>query len=53
MYNKSSKKPAITVIVVNKRINQRFFIENQYKDLENPPSGCVIDSTTLGEKTSD
>ncbi|CDW88329.1 piwi-like protein 1 [Stylonychia lemnae] len=51
-YNKSSNKPKITVIVVNKRINQRFFIENHNQDLENPPSGCVIDSTTVGEITS-
>jgi polyribonucleotide nucleotidyltransferase len=42
-YNKAAKKPCFTVIIVNKRITQRFFYENEYGQIENPPSGCVID----------
>jgi aubergine-like protein len=28
---------------VNKRITQRFFVENENGTIDNPPSGCVID----------
>lgn len=42
-YNLAKKKPYITVIIVNKRITQRFFIEDEYGRLQNPPSGCLID----------
>jgi aubergine-like protein len=43
-YNKAAKKPKMTVIIVNKRITQRFFIEGEDGTLNNPPSGCIIDS---------
>ena len=37
-------KPMISVVVVNKRINQRFFmIEPKTGKILNPPSGCIID----------
>jgi len=39
-------KPTICVVVVNKRITQRFFIEGP-KGLDNPPSGCIIDKTLV------
>lgn len=41
IYNKAQRKPLFTVIIVNKRITQRFFVEqNEYT--YNPPSGCII-----------
>jgi len=43
LYNKAANKPEITVVVVNKRISQRFFVTNERGQLENPPSGCIID----------
>ena len=41
--------PSFTVIVVNKRINQRFFetIEKAGKQEANPPSGTIIDSALV------
>jgi aubergine-like protein len=44
VYNKAAKKPKITLIIVNKRITQRFFVDDGYGNLSNPPSGCIIDS---------
>lgn len=38
-----SQKPEITLIVLNKRINQRFFLRDAAGNLKNPPSGCIID----------
>ena len=35
--------PELTLVVVNKRINQRFFIKDSSGRLSNPPSGCIID----------
>jgi hypothetical protein len=35
--------PKIALIVVNKRINQRFFVKDNQGRLSNPPSGCIID----------
>jgi hypothetical protein len=43
MYNKASYKPEITVVVVNKRISQRFFVKDSRGNLQNPPPGCIID----------
>ena len=43
LYNKAAEKPKITVIVVNKRISQRFFVTDEKGRLNNPPSGCIID----------
>lgn len=39
----NSVKPELTLVVVNKRINQRFFMKDQAGRLQNPPSGCIID----------
>lgn len=32
------------MVVVNKRITQRFFVKDEQGRLRNPPSGCIIDS---------
>lgn len=47
VYNRAKKQPYITVIVVNKRISQRFFIEDRNGNLSNPPSGCIIYSDVV------
>lgn len=42
--NNPEYKPHLTFIVVKKRINARFFLENERRrQLENPPPGTVID----------
>ena len=43
LYNKAAVKPEITVIVVNKRISQRFFLLDARGRVQNVPSGCIID----------
>ena len=43
LYVKEDYRPEITVIVVNKRISQRFFVKDSQGRLSNPPSGCIID----------
>lgn len=43
MYNQAEKKPKITLIIVNKRIIQNFFIKEGNR-LNNAPSGCIIDT---------
>ena len=43
VYNKVAKQPEITLIVVNKRITQRFFVKDSRGNLMNPPSGCIVD----------
>jgi hypothetical protein len=53
MYNKSAKKPAITLIIVNKRITQRFFVDNGQGSLINPPSGCIVDTKLVENEDSD
>jgi hypothetical protein len=52
-YNLAKKKPHITVIIVNKRITQRFFIEDEYGNLQNPPSGSLIDHKIVENADSD
>jgi hypothetical protein len=52
-YNLAKKKPHITVIIVNKRITQRFFIEDEHGALQNPPSGCLIDQKIVENCDSD
>ena len=37
-------KPEICVVVVNKRISQRFFVKDHNGNLSNPPPGCIIDT---------
>ena len=41
--------PKVTVIVIDKRITQKFFSVDQKKDLQNPPSGTVIDNTIVSK----
>ena len=43
MTYKKDEHPEITVVVVNKRISQRFFVKSESGRLSNPPSGCIID----------
>ncbi len=43
MYNQAGVKPKITLVIVNKRIIQNFFIMDGNNRLNNPPSGCIID----------
>ena len=45
--------PKITLIVVNKRINQRFFVEDSRGQLQNPPTGCIIDSGLVCQNLED
>lgn len=52
LYNKSEKKPYFTVIFVNKRINQRFFVEDRNGNLANPPAGTIIDSNVVQTEDS-
>jgi hypothetical protein len=43
LYPDNVKPAEITVVVVNKRISQRFFVKDEEGRLANPPSGCIID----------
>jgi len=43
MYNSAAAKPKITLVIVNKRIIQSFFVVDGTGRLSNPPSGCIID----------
>lgn len=43
LYNKSSSRPKVTLLIVNKRIIQSFFVLDNNNRLNNPPSGCIID----------
>lgn len=36
--------PAFTLVVVNKRIHQRMFIEDRNGEASNPQPGSIIDS---------
>jgi hypothetical protein len=45
-YNKA-KCPSLTLIVVNKRITQRFFVKDGNGKLMNPPNGCIIDKSLV------
>jgi aubergine-like protein len=47
LYNAIAEQPAITVVIVNKRISQRFFIEEPNGRLSNPPSGCIVDRSLV------
>lgn len=46
-YNTARQKPQITVVIVNKRITQRFFLDDGSGRLVNPPSGCLIDTQVV------
>jgi hypothetical protein len=39
--------PKITLIFVNKKISQRFFMENSQGQFVNPPSGSLIDESVV------
>jgi hypothetical protein len=52
-YNTAKTKPFITVIIVNKRITQRFFVEDERGNLQNPPSGCCIDEQIVENQDSE
>lgn len=43
LYNQVGGPPPITLVVVNKRINQRMFVSGK-GGMENPPPGSIIDS---------
>jgi aubergine-like protein len=51
-YNTAKNKPFITVVIVNKRITQRFFLEDDKQGLVNPPSGCLIDTQIVENEDS-
>ena len=51
-YNLAKKKPYITVIIVNKRITQRFFLQDDQGNYQNPPSGCCIDEKVVENSDS-
>lgn len=53
LYNKATSKPQITVVVVNKRITQRFFVKDEKGCLRNPPSGCIIDQGLVENEGQD
>jgi hypothetical protein len=52
LYNKAAEKPQITVVVVNKRISQRFFVLDAQGRPQNPPSGCIIDKQLVEKQDS-
>lgn len=37
-------QPKMTLVIVNKRINQRFFEQTAKLDIRNPPAGTIVDS---------
>jgi hypothetical protein len=47
LYNQASGIPPITLVVVNKRINQRMFITGKNGQAENPLPGSIIDSKLI------
>jgi hypothetical protein len=47
LYNQVSGPPPITLVVVNKRINQRMFITGRDGKAENPQPGSIIDSKLI------
>lgn len=53
VYNKAAKKPHLTVIIVNKRITQRFFVPDGNGQLINPPSGCIVDTGLVENDSAD
>jgi hypothetical protein len=52
LYNKVTGIPPITLVVVNKRINQRMFVKGpDGRTIENPPPGSIIDSNLVENQT--
>ena len=52
-YNQASAKPRINLIIVNKRIIQSFFVLDRNNNLQNPPSGCIIDRDLVESSSVD
>ena len=52
IYNKAKQKPKMTIVIVNKRTNQKFFASKQGQYV-NPPSGTLIDDEIVEETKSD
>lgn len=44
MYNQAQTRPRITLVIVNKRIIQNFFVKDESNKLQNAPSGAIVDS---------
>ena len=44
LYNLAADPVKITLVVVNKRINQRMFLQARNGAVENPQPGSIIDS---------
>lgn len=40
----------VTLVVVNKRINQRFFEQTEALQIANPPAGTIIDTEMVQEQ---
>lgn len=54
MYNKAAEPPKITLVVVNKRIHQRMFVEGRHGGgMENPPPGSIVDSSLVENETDE
>ena len=53
VYNKAARKPVLTVIIVNKRITQRFFVQDGNGGYINPPSGTIIDKGLVENESSE
>ena len=53
IYNKVDRKPEVTLVVVNKRITQRFFVQDNQGRLINPPSGCIVDKGLVEKSGSE
>ena len=47
LYNQVSGPPPITLVVVNKRINQRMFVQDKGGRAINPSPGSIIDSNLV------
>ena len=48
LYNKVTGVPPMTLVVVNKHINQRMFVQGaDGRTIENPPCGSIIDNTLV------
>lgn len=53
IYGTISKTPKFTLVIVNKRINQRFFVKDGQGYQINPPSGCLVDKLLVEQENQD
>lgn len=51
-YNAAATPPSITLVVVNKRINQRMFVQGSDGSVTNPLPGSIIDSNLVENQDS-